>query len=69
MPRSTALAAALIVAGLLADNYVFLHDVFWDKYGGWALFGWKTYLVAGLGFAAVILGMAMLLTNGRRRGA
>lgn len=68
MLRSRLLAVALIIAGVIANNYVFMHDVFWNKYEGWAIFGWKTYLVAAVGLAAVIVGAILLFgANGRRK--
>lgn len=50
-PRTT--GYALIAAGVLFNNYVYLHDLVFGKHGGFIYVGWKS-------LAGILLGMAIV---------
>ena len=57
------LGAALVVIGVLANNYIYLHDLFMGTHQGMIELGW----VAGLGVIITIgvtaLGLYMLMRS------
>lgn len=44
---------ALIAAGVLFNNYVYLHDLVFDKHAGFVYVGWWS-------FAGILIGMGMV---------
>ena len=52
-----AIAFALIAAGILFNNYVFFHDVLFDKHDGMIYAGWKS--VAGILVAWAVTGFGV----------
>ena len=70
MALSRSIGAVLVIAGVIANNYTYLHDVIWGKHAGWIELGLKSYIVAGVTFAAVIIGAFLLLrAQGKKPGA
>ncbi len=71
MPSMKFIAFAMVFVGVIVNNYAYLHDVIVGSYlqdgERWVLLGTKTYIVAGITFAAVIVGSAILLmrSNGK----
>lgn len=67
MPSMKFIAFAMVFVGVIVNNYTYLHDVFAGKHEGWIDLGTKSYIVAGITFAAVILGSGYLLmrSNGK----
>lgn len=57
----------LVVAGVLFVNYVYLHDMIWQRHGGYVVLGLKSYGAALVGTIAVVVG-AVLLHRGAPRG-
>ncbi|MBM3560194.1 MAG: hypothetical protein FJX53_10040 [Alphaproteobacteria bacterium] len=60
MSGSRGIGWLLLIAGLLVNNYAFLHDlVMWSNEG--AIFmGWKTGLLAAAGVVATLAGAWMI---------
>ncbi len=67
MPSMKFIAIALIIAGVIVNNYTYLHDVFSDKHEGYIDLGTKSYIIVGITFAAVIVGALYMLlrSNGK----
>ncbi len=67
MPSMKFIAFAMVFVGVIVNNYTYLHDVFADKHDGYIDLGTKSYIVAAITFAAVIVGSAILLkrSNGK----
>ena len=61
MTRRAQLSLALIVAGVLANNYIFFHDLIFDKHAGAIYLGWKSYVGLAVTLAAIAAGLVMLL--------
>ncbi len=67
MPSIKVIALILIVGGILANNYTYLHDIFWMNHEGLIGLGSKSYIVIGIGFAAVIVGAVLALAGPRKK--
>ncbi len=61
MTRRAQLAVALIAAGLLANNYIFFHDLIFDKHAGAIYLGWKSYVGLAVTLGVIAAGLVMLL--------
>ena len=61
MSRAT-LGWILIIVGVLAVNYAYLHDVIWQSQDGFIVMGIESYLLA-------ICGTFVVLAGGILRGA
>ncbi len=63
MLENPRLGAALVVIGVLANNYIYLHDLFMGTHQGMIVLGW----VAGLGIVITIgvtaLGLYILMRS------
>lgn len=68
MMERAQMAVALIVAGVLANNYIYFHDIFFQKHGGYILLGWKSYVGLVAALAAVAAGLVMLLRKDTPQG-
>ncbi len=55
MLKNQTLGLVLVILGVLANNYVYLHDLILDKHGGAILLQWKsqTAIVATLVVVAI----------------
>ncbi|MEP4377440.1 MAG: hypothetical protein ABJ215_10730 [Alphaproteobacteria bacterium] len=49
----------LIVAGLVAVNYAYLHDIIWQSHRGLVVMGLKSYGLAILGTVMILAGVVM----------
>ncbi len=68
MDKSRTWGLVVIIIGVLANNYVYLHDLILDRHEGMILLGWK----AGIGIIvtlAVIIGGLVLLLRSQTGGA
>ncbi len=63
MPKSKSLGLVLVIVGVLANNYVYLHDIFVDKHDGMIIVG----MTSGVGIVGalivVLIGAFMLLRS------
>lgn len=50
---------ALVVIGVLANNYVYLHDIVTDGHGGAILLGWKAVVAIIVTLVVIAIGLAM----------
>jgi hypothetical protein len=55
-----AVALLLIAAGLVLNQYGFLHDILWGKHAGAIYMGVRTYALVAVGLATIILGAFLL---------
>lgn len=56
----------LFAGGLLLLNYVYLHDLIWQRHGGFVVLGLKSYAGAAFATAIAVVGAVMLHRAGRR---
>lgn len=56
----------LFAGGLLLLNYVYLHDLIWQRHGGFVVLGLKSYAGALLASFVAVVGAVMLHRAGRR---
>ncbi len=63
MLKDKRLGLALIIVGVLANNYVYLHDLILDKHEGAILLGW----IGGIGIiitlVVIAVGLVVLLRS------
>jgi hypothetical protein len=57
----------LVVIGVLANNYVYLHDIVTNGHGGAILLGWHAGVAIGMSLAVIALGLAMAWRGGSRK--
>lgn len=68
MIKHQALAIGLIVVGVLANNYIFLHDVFLAKHFGAISMGRASLIAVGASLIPIVAGLFLiLLAPGRGR--
>ena len=48
---------ALVIIGVLANNYVYLHDLVFDKHDGAILLGWQAAVAIILTLVVVAVGL------------
>ena len=61
--QSKELGLALIVIGVLANNYVYLHDLVLDKHDGAILLGWQSWVGIVVTGIVIAIGMVILLRS------
>ncbi len=59
MERKKMLGWGLVVIGVLANNYVYLHDLVFDKHDGAILLGWPAAIAIILTLIVVAVGLAL----------
>ncbi len=59
MERKKMLGWALVVLGVLANNYVYLHDLVTDKHDGAIFLGWRAAIAIILTLIVVAVGLAL----------
>lgn len=59
MERQQKFGWALVVIGVLANNYVYLHDIVTGGHGGAILLGWKAVVAIILTLVVVAIGLTM----------
>ncbi len=57
------LGLALIIVGVLANNYVYLHDLILDKHEGAILLGPDAWIGIVVTLIVIAIGMAILLRS------
>ncbi len=63
MFKSGKTASALIVIGVLANNYVYLHDLVLDKHNGAILLGWPSWVGIVVTGIVIAIGMVIFLRS------
>ncbi len=59
MERKKMLGYALIVIGVLANNYVYLHDLVIYKHDGTIILGWQSWVAIVLTLVVVAVGLVV----------
>ncbi len=57
MERKKMLGYALIVIGVLANNYVYVHDLVMDKHDGAIILGWQSVVAIVVTLVVVAVGL------------
>ena len=63
MLENRSLGAALIIIGVLANNYVYLHDFVVGTFNGAIVLGWLAAIGIVVTLAAIALGLFILLRS------
>lgn len=67
MLKNQALALLLVIGGLLANNYVYLHDLVMGRFPDGAIhLGKASFIGIGVTLAIVAAGLVLLLAGTRR---
>ena len=67
MLKNQALALCLVVAGLVANNYVYLHDLVTGKYADGSIqLGTASFIAIGVSLALIFAGLVLLLAGTRK---
>jgi hypothetical protein len=61
MARNRIIGIALVVIGVLFNNYVYLHDLITDQHDGFIGVGLKSLIGIGVSWLAVAAGLVLLL--------
>lgn len=61
------LGITVLLLGVVALNYVYLHDMIWQKHDGFIVLGWKNFLGVMVSTAVLLVGAGILFRSGRRR--
>ncbi len=61
MLKDKRLGLALIIVGVLANNYVYLHDLVLDKHEGAILLGWISGVGVIVTYVVIAIGVVILL--------
>ncbi len=61
MLKDKRLGLALIILGVLANNYVYLHDLILDKHEGAILLGWISGVGVIVTYVVIAIGVVILL--------
>ncbi len=63
MLKDKRLGLALIIVGVLANNYVYLHDLILDKHEGAILLGQRGWIGIVVALIVIAIGMVILLRS------
>ena len=63
MLKNKTLGLALIIIGVLANNYVYLHDLILDKHEGAILLGPRGWIGIVITWIVIAIGMVILLRS------
>lgn len=67
MLKNQALALCLVAVGLVANNYVYLHDLVTGKYADGSIhLGTASFIAIGVSLALVVAGLVLLLAGTRK---
>lgn len=58
--RNQAFGLALAIFGILANNYIYLHDLIWNRHDGAIHMGGPSLIAAGMAFAVTIAGILLI---------
>ncbi len=61
MIKHQALAVGLIVVGVLANNYIYLHDIVLDKHFGAIFLGRASMIAVGASLIPIVAGLFLIL--------
>ncbi len=61
MLKDKRLGLVLIIVGVLANNYVYLHDLVLDKHEGAILLGWISGVGVIVTYVVIAIGVVILL--------
>lgn len=61
MTKNRSLGVILIILGVLVNNYAYVTDIVGNTHEGLIYMGWRGFVAALLGLAAVFLGVVSLL--------
>ncbi len=64
MGQKKKLGWALIVVGVLANNYVYLHDIVTNGHGGAILLGWHAGVAIGVTLVVIAVGLILAWRSG-----
>ncbi len=64
MNRQTLWGVALIVVGVVANNYIYFHDLVFDKHQGAIQLGWWSYSGIIVCLAVIAVGAVMVVRKG-----
>ncbi len=67
MNRQTLWGVALIVVGVVANNYIYFHDLVLDKHQGAILLGWPSYIGIIVSLAVIAVGAVMVVRAGETK--
>lgn len=67
--RNQALGLGLAIFGILANNYIFLHDLIWDRHDGAIYMGAPSLIAAGMAVAVTIAGILLVARAPADKGA
>ena len=59
MEQKKTLGCALVVVGVLANNYVYVHDLVTDKHDGAIFLGWQSVVAIVVTLIVVAVGLIM----------
>ena len=59
MEQKKMLGYALVVVGVLANNYVYVHDLVLDKHDGAIILGWQSVVAIVVTLVVVAVGLIM----------
>ncbi len=59
MERKKMLGYALVVVGVLANNYVYVHDLVMDKHDGAIILGWQSVVAIVVTLVVVAVGLIL----------
>ena len=63
MLKNKTLSSALVIIGVLANNYVYLHDIVRDKYDGAIVLGWLSWVGIVVTLIVIAIGIVMLVRS------
>ena len=67
MNERTLRGVALIVVGVMANNYIFFHDLVFDKHQGAILLGWWSFTGIIICLAVIAVGAVMVVRAGETK--
>ncbi len=63
MDKSRTWGLVVVIIGVLANNYIYLHDLILDKHAGMILLGWKAGIGLIVTLAVIFVGLVLLLRS------
>ena len=63
MDKSRTWGLVVVIIGVLANNYVYLHDLILDRNEGMILLGWKAGIGIIVTLAVIFIGLVLLLRS------
>ena len=63
LANRTLVGLVLVILGVLANNFVYLHDLILDKYAGAIILGWLSWIGIGVTLLVVAFGIYILVRS------